>query len=355
MAIERSQTRTARVPQAELAQFLSGYADMLNSGMPTEVALSSMRGPAMGARRRRLVQALSQPEMSGAVFSERCAAYPAVFPPLYVAMFRAGEVRGRLPDSLKAVSSLILTRLALRRRMILALIYPVVVLVLATILATSLVTFALPNLVESYTELKQPLPKVTSSLIRTVAFVRSYSAVALATVAALIVGLGIFRRTIRGKVTTDWLRSRLPVLKSLTRKTVTARFARAYGSLLEGGIDITQAIRLSASATHHCLAEQVLINASRGVARGAPLSTTLQDEGFLDPRLLEILATGEKTGRADTMLAQLADALDAEVANIMTALMIALPILGIVLLGLLVGWLALAIMIPWVELPGLIQ
>ena len=146
----------------------------------------------------------------------------------------------------------------------------------------------------------------------------------------------------------------VPGIGHVMRRVVTARFARAYGLLTTGGIDIGRAVRLAGSATGNAIAEQVMVNASGRVDRGEPLSAALHGDRLFLPILREELQSGEESGQTDIIMLRVAVQLDAAVRDAMTVLTILPQALILVLLGGLVLWIALAIMVPWFQLPGII-
>lgn len=340
--------------QRAFAKFLLELSAMLEAGMSPESAFVALRNGWSGGGRGQLADALHDRISGGMSLSDACAQDPGLFSPLFSAMLRAGEARGRLPEALADISILIESRLAMRRKLILALLYPSIVLLVAMAVVTFLVTVVTPRFAELYKDLGADLPAVTSSLITTTDAIRNSVWWVLGAVICVAVGFSLLRRSMLGRVIGDWLMLKIPVVKGINKKSISARFARAYSSLIAGGVEIVKAVRLSGSATGNCIAEQILINASKRVEKGEPLSKALADDRTLSPELLQTLASGEQTGRGDELLSRLAVNLEAEVAHAMTAIMICLPVLATLIVAGMVVWIALAIMVPWFQLPGLI-
>lgn len=326
---------------------------MLSAGMAPEAALTALRTRRYGAGRPALADAILLQVHDGAPLAPACAKASVLFTPLFSAMLKAGEARGRFPEALAAVADLIESQLRTHRKIVLALVYPTMALLLAVAVAGFLVLAVTPRLSRMYHDCDATLPPVTTSLIATADAIGAH-AVAGA-IGLVCIGLlpAVLSRSRRWRVWFDWLKLKVPLVGGFNRKRCSARFARAYGALMSGGVDIGRALKLAGPAMGNLIAEQVIVNAGHGVAAGRPLSAALNNIELLDPQLLSAIETGERSGRGDELLAHVADALEAEIAHALSILMVCLPLGALCLVAAMVAWIALAIAVPWFTLSTL--
>ena len=328
-------------------------ASLLRSGIPPVEALERLSRRRAGAFGR-VVRHLHQSVSDGATVSEAMRRLPRLFSRLDLAMCQAGEQAGRLPEALADSAALLQARLRRKLAFQVSLIYPFIVLALGIAVTALLMIVVLPRFIEMFDAFDAELPAITQSLITTSQAVTRFGpAIALATI-LLIVASRLFARTRYGHVLMDWVALHAPISASMMRRTVTTRFARVYARLLECGLPIAASVRLAGEATGNLIAEQVMLGAIATVEAGGPLSTALDHDRIYLRALKEELSAGEASGRTDELLVSLADRLDSELKQLMVALTILPGILIILLLGLFVGWIVLALMIPWFMLPGLI-
>jgi type II secretory pathway component PulF len=342
----------ARLSQRQTAVLLGRWGSMLRSGIPPDAALERL------ARRRDrsgLVAAFLREQIAeGRSVAEAMGALPRVFSPLAVAMCHAGEASGRLPEAMEGVSALLEERGRRTLAFQIGLIYPVIVLVVGMGLITFLMLFVLPRFVEMLDSLDAPLPAVTRSLMATSHGVVRYGPVAMVALVLLWVGFGFLSRTLSGRVLSDWVRLHAPLSRGFVRRVVSTRFARVYAQLLASGVQVGEAVRLSGAGTGNLIAEQVMVRAREGVATGIPLSEAMGDDRIFLPDLKDALETGEASGQTDELLTKLADRLDHELKQIMMAWAVIPGVLILLLLGVFVGWIVLAVLVPWFQLPGLL-
>ena len=317
----------------QTADLMRRLASLMQSGIPATEALARI-----GRRRRGriavVVGQLEQGVREGATVAESMRTLPRVFSRLNLAMCQAGESAGRLPEALADGARLLEDRMRRRLAFQVSLIYPAIVLTLGVALTTFLMLVVLPRFIEMFDAFDAELPRVTLALIATSKAVTHYGpAVALAGIVAIVLGR-LFARTRHGHVLMDWMALKMPLSSTLTRRAVTGRFARVYAQLLECGVPIAAAVRLAGEATGNLIA--------------------LVDDRIYLPSLHDELETGEASGQTDELLVTLADRIDAELKQIMVALTVVPGILILLFLGVFVGWIVLALMIPWFMLPGLI-
>lgn len=329
-------------------------ATLVHAGLPLDEALAALAEGQEG-RMRRIALALRARVMEGEPLAQALAAFPSSFETLYRASVAAGEQSGRLALVLQRLATHLEGRDALRRRLIAALAYPLVLLVVAGLVVTGLMLYVVPEVTEVFLRSGQILPLPTRLLLAISGFLAAY-------VVPLVLAGGLIflavaalwqREAVRAWRDTQWLR--LPVLGHLLRALDAARFARTLALLGASAVPLLDALKL-ASAT---VQNRVLFSALAGVAlrvrEGSPLARALAQSGQFPPVATRLIASGERAGRLDAMLDEAADQLERELDSAAAVAMSALGPAVILAVGALVLFIVLAILLPIFDMNQLIR
>jgi general secretion pathway protein F len=320
---------------------------LLSSGVPLVDALRSLSEENTGFWRSVLV-AVRDNVSAGASLSRAFDAHPGLFPDFYISMVAAGEQSGTLDKVLIRVADFLEKQASLRAKLRTAMIYPVFMASVGFVVMSFLFTFVVPKIVRIFENSKSALPFITVVLIAISNFFVHYWWL-LAIVAASLVVVARRMRRRHGRFL-DALRLRLPgnVLQSL----YFGRFARTLGFLIGGGLPMLRALELSAKATGNLVIEERIRRAAKGVAEGARLSASLEN---FPPVLLQLISTGEKSGTLVEVLNKAADSYEEDFERrVQRALSLLEPSM-ILVMGLLVGFIVLAVLLPMFQLNQLVK
>ncbi|MEO6810844.1 MAG: type II secretion system F family protein [Isosphaeraceae bacterium] len=327
------------ISTAHLAKFCRQFAAYQEAGVDLLKSLTSLErqfartalGPVLG----RLQLAVRR----GDALSEAMSREQQVFDSLFLSMVRVAEARGGIPETLRMLANHYEARQRLMRQARSAMIYPVVVLSIASLVIGLLTVFVLPKMLEMMQEMSNkgpasfPLP--TRILIGFSAFMQHYGwwAVPLALVGSVFFLLRAYR-TPAGKSAIDELCLYIPVLGSLLRKIDTTRFARTLSTLLEAGVDMGTSLDLTADVLHLTPFRRVVRGARVNVVEGSELSDALNASRRFSPDVIAIIGTGEETGKMPETLAKLADDYEEQVTYMVKNLgSLIQPLLMVVLGG----------------------
>jgi general secretion pathway protein F len=320
---------------------------LLSSGVPLVDALRSLSEENRGAWRSVLVT-VKESVSGGASLSRAFEAYPRLFPDFYISMVAAGEQSGALDKVLIRVADFLEKQASLRAKLRTAMIYPVFMASVGFVVMSFLFTFVVPKIVRIFENSKSALPFITVVLIAISNFFVHYWWLLIIMAAALVLVTRRLRRR-HGRFL-DAMRLKLPgnVLQSL----YFGRFARTLGFLIGGGLPMLKALELSAKATGNLVIEARIRQAAQEVAEGARLSVSL--EGF-PPVLLQLISTGEKSGTLVEVLSKAADSYEEDFERrVQQALSLLEPSM-ILIMGLLVGFIVLAVLLPMFQLNQLVK
>jgi len=347
--------RAGKIKQQELAAFARQLGALLHAGIPVVACLQSLSRQSRNPALRELIDGLIGRIEGGESVSEALTHYPRVFDDLFISMIRAGESSGQLSEAALRVAGFLQASVKLRRRVKSAMSYPAVVLSLALVIATLMLIFIVPVFAKMFEGLDAALPGPTQFLINAGDFVRSRAPWLAATFAAVIVIFRRWRRTPAGDYAMDRATLSVPVFGPLMQKVAVSRFARTFAELTRCGVPILKTLEIVAGATGNRVLEHVVLGARATVEEGRPLSCALEKSPHFPVMAIDMLAAGERAGKVDDMMSEVADFYDEEVEATLEGLMALLEPFLIVLLGAIIGSIVVCMFLPIFKLPNAIS
>ena len=331
------------------------WATLTQSGMPLDQALSAVAEQAESPAVARLVTALRTHVEAGESLPAALARFPRTFPPLYRALIAAGADSGRLADVLDRLADYLESRQALRQKLTVALIYPVLVTLVAFGVIAVLLVYVVPQVVSVYQQSRQTLPWLTRALIAGSEFLRATGWAWLAAAIALPLFVFIASRIEATRSRLHGLVLRTPTVGRVVAALDTARFASTLAILAGSGTPLLRALDAAADV----MRMKPLSDAARGAAalvrEGVPLARALKDQRVFPPVLIHLVANGEQTGRLAEMLVRAAADLERTAETRLAWLAALLQPALIVVMGAIVLVLVLAVMLPIVSMNQLIR
>ncbi|MBC7294251.1 MAG: type II secretion system F family protein, partial [Thermoleophilia bacterium] len=254
----------------------------------------------------RYVRAVREEIRTGATLSEAFERQ-GVFPPVYISSLLAGERSGALAEVLDRYINYQRLSLAVRRKLLLSLIYPSLLIVLVIVLIVFLVTYVVPNFAELYSSMSAQLPAPTQLLIAVGTTARNYilAGVGLLVVAAL--GFRMWARTEKGQERLDRWKLRTPILGEIWIKYQVAQLSRILGTLLAGGIPLVPALETTGHSLGSTLLQKALEDVRKSVREGQGLARSMERTGLFPPLAVDMVEVGESTGALASMLNSVAE------------------------------------------------
>lgn len=275
------------------------------------------------------------------------------FPAIFVGMIRAGELSGQLDRTLDELTRNLVKEYDLVKKVKSALAYPVILLVASAGIVGLLLTFVLPKLIKTFTQNRVELPLSTKILVAASNALTYSYLLDLAVIVALGFGLMFLRKSRPGQRALSWLSFKLPVVRNLIKKIILVRFTRILGSLLSSALPIEEALLLSANSLGNHLYREAIEESVREIKNGLPLSESLRKTPDLFPHFLtSLVAVGEKTGTLDEVLKTFADFYEDDVDGALKDLTTFLEPMMLLIMGLIVGGIALSVLMPIYKLVG---
>jgi type IV pilus assembly protein PilC len=345
----------AKVKDRELAIFTRQFSTMIDAGLPLVQCLNILAEQSESKNLRTVTATVGRSVEEGATLAESLRKHPRTFDDLYTNMVEVGETGGILDVVLQRLALYIEKAASLKRKVKSALVYPSSIIGVAALVITFMLTFVIPTFATMFKEMGAELPLPTRVVIALSDFVRGYFwLIGLALVGAVF-GLRSYYRTDNGRSTIDALLLKLPVFGVIFRKVAVARFTRTLGTLVQSGVPILEALRITASTAGNKVVERAVLQCRASVTEGKTLAEPLKASGVFPPMVTQMVSVGEQTGALDAMLGKIADFYDDEVDTAVATLTSLLEPIMIVFLGVVVGGLVVAMYLPIFKLVTLIK
>jgi type IV pilus assembly protein PilC len=337
-----------------LLAFFRSFATLIRAGVPMRRALEvAIERAGDNVLRESLRSVLADIEQGGTL-GDAMAKRPRSFPPLYVAMVRAGEAGGILDDVLERLAAFLEREAELRKKVRSALAYPAVVLSAALGLVLFLVARIVPMFAQMFEAFHVELPLSTRLLLGLGAALQqplSWVSAAAGASAMAACSLALLRSP-RGALALDRLRLRIPVVGPLLSKSITARIARMLATLLRAGIELVGALEVVRPVAGSPAYAQALRRVDAALRAGDPLTTPLEASALFDPLAVAMIRIGEESGQVDEMLLKVAAYFESDVESAIATLGSVVEPLLIGVLGVVVGFIVFSVFIPLYSLIG---
>lgn len=322
-------------------------AAMLEAGLTTSRALSVMERQSKNPYFQSIIGSLIAEVKRGATLSSAFAKYPSVFSQLMISMTRAGEESGKLAESLRVVGTQMERASNLTKKVKGALIYPSIVLFAMVGIGILMLMFVVPTLTQTFRELGTELPPTTEAIIVASEFLANNTLIALTLMAAFVGAFMWAMNTPTGKLVSNWIFLRIPIISGLIMETNAARTTRTLASLLSAGVDVVLSIGITRDVLENAFYKKVLSEAEEEVTKGGQISTTFNKYPKLYPPLVsEMVAVGEETGRLSDLLKETATFYEESVERQTKDLSTIIEPFLMLIIGAAVGFFALSMIAP---------
>jgi type IV pilus assembly protein PilC len=325
--------------------FNQQFVTLVRAGLPILKALDLLSERLTDMKLAPYIKAVREEVKNGSLLSDAFARQ-AVFPPIYVTSVLAGEKSGALGEVLDRFITYQKLALAVRKKLILSLVYPCILLVLVACLMVFLITFVVPKFAELYSSMSAKLPAATEILIAVGTTARSYILFGFAVLVIAAVAFRYWAKTEKGEEKMDRLKLRTPVLGEIWIKYQVAQFARVLGTLLVGGIPLMQALDTASSSLGTRLLKKTLGEAGKMVKEGQSLSSALQKTKIFPGLSIDMIEVGESTGALPQMLSSVAEFYEDDVNTRMTASLALIEPAIMIFMGCFVTFVLVALYLP---------
>ncbi|MFZ4598528.1 MAG: type II secretion system F family protein [Terrimicrobiaceae bacterium] len=332
--------------------FTRQLATLIDAGLPLLRGLTVLSKQEPDLVLKGVIINLAESVQGGGTFSESLAGHPKIFNKLYVNMVKAGELGG--------VLELVLLRLAefqekaqkIKNKVVAAMFYPIIVLVIAIVILAFLLVFIVPKFEAIFADMLggKPLPGLTQFVIGASNLVKNNSLMLLGGLVGFVILYKIVSKTKQGLVVIDNIKLKAPLFGDLTRKSSISRFSRTLGTLVTSGVPILQALNITRETAGNSVIAGAITKVHDSVKEGESIVNPLEASGVFPPMVISMIDVGEETGQLPEMLLKVAEVYDDEVDNAVAGLTSLLEPIMIVFLAVVVGTIVIALFLPLISI-----
>jgi len=349
-------SRVKKIKDRDIIVFTRQFASMYNAGIPIVQGLDIMSKQTENKALRETISKVKSDVESGTTLADAMKRHPKAFDDLYVNLVAAGEQGGVLDSVLQRLAVYIEKAMKLKKKVKGAMIYPSVVLFIATFVVAIIMVFVIPVFAKVFGEMGVALPIPTRMVIGLSNFLSGIGGLIIfLSIVGLVIAFRQYRKTQNGRMVTDKLFLRIPVIGDLIRKVAVARFSRTLGTLINSGVPILDGLEICAKSAGNKVVEKVVYEVKRDVASGKTVAEPLGKSDVFPPMVVQMISVGESTGSLDQMLAKVADFYDDEVDNSVQNLTVLLEPALMVFLGVVIGFIVVALYLPIFKLGGVVS
>ncbi len=343
-----------RVKPKQLMTYTRQLATLINAGLPLmrglQVILKQEKHPLLVKATSEVVEGIQ----SGSTFAEALSQHPRVFNRLYVNMVKAGELGGVMDVVLERLAEFMEKAQRIRNKVISAMVYPVVVLIMAVLILTFMMIVIIPKFEAIFDDLlgEGGLPALTQIVLNISRTFAQRAPFVIIGLVIFVILMKLMAKTTWGRYGLDWFKLRMPIFGVLLNKTAIARFTRTLGTLMTSGVPVLQALNIVRDTAGNEVIARAVNTIHDAVKEGENMAPPIQACGVFPPMVVSMVEVGEETGELPEMLMKIADNYDDEVDNTVAGLTSIIEPLLIVFLALVVGTIVIALFLPLISIIG---
>ncbi|MFO0751936.1 MAG: type II secretion system F family protein [Thermodesulfovibrionales bacterium] len=339
--------RGQKITDKDKVVFTRQFATMFTAGIPIvqglDILARQIDNKSLGA----VIGQIKNDVETGITLADAMKKHPKIFDDLYVNLVAAGEAGGVLDGVLQRLAVYIEKSMKLKKKVKGAMIYPSIVISVAVLVIAIIMIFVIPIFAKMFSEMGAALPLPTRIVVAISNFLGGIGgALVFAGLIGTVFGIRQYRKTEKGRKTTDRIMLKLPVMGDLLKKVAVARFTRTLGTLLNSGVPILDGLEICARSSGNKIIEEVVFGVKSEVASGKTVAEPLSKAEVFPPMVVQMINVGESTGALDQMLVKIADFYDDEVDNAVANLTTMLEPMLMVFLGTTIGFIVIALYLP---------
>lgn len=343
------------VSVSELAVMTRQFSTLVSAGLPLETSLVALYEQTDDQKLKEILSQVRNRVSEGSSLHAALEEHKSVFSDLYVSMVRAGEASGTLDVVLDRLADFLEKHQELTSKIRGAMVYPAIMFVVGLGVLVFMMTFVIPKVADIFEASNKALPFITVVLIGASDFLRENFALMLVFMAIIIFFVHRYIKTPSGKKVYDRFSLRVPVFGKMSSKVMISRFTRTLATLLSSGIPLLESVRVSESVLGNSLYIETIRDVRVKVAEGAAFGGCLGQTGIFPPLVVRMVSVGEEAGKIEDMLSKVADMYDTEVDGMLSTLTSLLEPVMILIMGVVMGFIVFAILLPVLNLTSVIN
>ena len=348
-----------KVQEKDLVVFSRLLATLINAGVPLDQCLDSLGQQFDNPTMKSIINQLKADVESGDSLSSALAKNPNVFSKLYTSLVASGEAAGNLDEIMSRLAKYVESSAALKRKVIGAMTYPLVLMGVSVLIVSGLILFVIPKFKEIFADFGGELPILTKTLLGISDFFISvltepmYAILTLLIAGFLVFFLYSYLRSEKGRAMLDSILLRLPVFGDLFAKVAIAKFTETMGTLLASGVQVVDSFDIVAATSGNVVVEKQIVRAKDQVKEGVRIADALGQSAIFPPMVIQMIAIGEQSGALDEMLGKIAVFYNDEVEIITSTLAELINPVMIIFMGIGLGFVMLSLFLPMFQLASI--
>lgn len=342
-----------RVKKGDVAAFTRQAATLLKAGIPLPEALGALFDQIDKVKLKRILGEVRSAVNEGSALADALAKHPAAFDGLYISMVRSGEQAGNLDEVMGRLAEFMESSQRLRSKVASAMMYPVIMIVVAGGLMTILMVAVVPQITRMFVQQGKTLPPNTRLLIFVSHMLGAYWYVWLGLLVVGAVGFRSWSRSPSGRPSWHRLKLKAPLFGPLLRQVAVARFARTLGTMLEAGVPMLRSLETAKEVLGNAVLMKAVDDARAGVTEGESLATMLRKSGHFPMTVTQMIMVGERSGSLEVMLIRVADAYEQEIDLRLGRLTALLEPILLVVMGGAVAFVVFSILQPLMDMSNI--
>jgi len=290
-----------KIPITILVFFTRQLSTMFSSGLTIERALHFLTQEEKHKKFRKALEKIENDVKKGLLLSDALERHPGIFSNLYISLVRAGEVSGKLSETLQELSSYLETVEDTQRRVKSAMYYPVFILIFLTCILFGIFYFLIPQFSTVYEQLGSELPYYTILFVNFSVWLKSNVANLIFTIFLSIISIWFITLTDYGRLIRDKIFLKLPIFGNLIQQNILSKFGKTFGILISAGVSVMDSMDLLIKIVDNRVYELALIDAKKEIENGISISQALKQTDIFPPIFIQLLITGEETGEIDNL------------------------------------------------------
>lgn len=335
-----------KIKVKEISIFCRQMYTMLDAGVPLINALNLMSTQVTNKHLVEIVKELEEDVRKGEMLSNSMRKFPEAFPTLLTSMVESGEASGNLDEMFLRMSTHFEKENKINNKVKAAMIYPIILAIVGVAALIVVMVFVMPTFVSLFDSSGAELPAATRLLIGLSSFMSNHYLMVVGILIAVVVGIIMYSKTESGIYFFAKLKISFPLIKDLNRKMIVSRFTRTLSTLLASGVSLVESLPIVSAVLNNVIAEDEVLKIRERVVKGEGLSTPIEDCELFPPMLSSMVRIGEESGALDDMLNKTADFYDEEVEQAIQTLTSMLEPIMIIIMGLVIGFMVIALMLP---------
>ncbi len=344
-----------RINPVEVTTAFRHLATLVSSGLPLVECLSGLIDQTEHPRLKTIFTQIREKVVEGDSLSQAMTEHPTVFGHIHVNMVKAGETGGALDIILRRLADFSERRAKLRKKIEAALAYPLFLLMISTIILIFLMSFVMPKVIGIFEGMELALPWSTRALIWSTNFMRQFWWLLVLGIVFVLAVLYGWIKSEKGRRIWDRLRILTPFLGKIHQKSVIARFTRTLSILLKSGIVLVNALEISRLSMGNRVMEEAIKDTEKLVGEGQDFATPLKNTGRFPPLVVQLIKAGEQSGELEEMLGKAAEVYEDDVESALTSITSIIEPVVILGMGVMVGFMVMAILLPIFDMTGVIK